>query len=57
MPEPRAITNAQRRDAKDDVRERLERFEAMPPLQKLRYADLIADEIVGAVIALTVRPA
>lgn len=57
MPEPQEVTNAQRRDAKDDVRERLERFEAMPPLQKLRYADLIADEIVGAVLALTVRPA
>lgn len=47
----------QRREAKEVVRERLEMFRELPPMQQLKHADLIADEIVGAVIALTARHA
>ncbi len=47
--------NKLRREAKEVVKERIAQFEAMPPLQKLKFADLVADEIVGAVIAMTSR--
>lgn len=60
LPEARIViadepTNEQRRLAKDDVKERLITFRQLPALQQSRYVDLLADEIVGVVIALMAR--
>ena len=49
--------NERRRAAKEEVRTRLELFKDLPPLQQLKFVDLVADEIVGAVMALTARTA
>ncbi len=57
MKSDRELENEQRRAAKDEVRTRLELFKDMPPLQQLKFADLVADEIVGAVLTLMSRPA